>query len=417
MKRLLLIAPYAVVPPRQGAPVRVYNIALHLARHYRVELFAQQVLRKNIAPSLAPVLNRVTPTLEEYSTRNPLDLLLYAGLFLKLHCPPIWQSGMLRVSAPPWLRAALHRADLIQVETHWQFAWVYSQVGASRPIILNTQNVEADYYTPERLEVPRAAARLFADLNARQEAFAVRRASYVLAVSPADKARFGELYGLDPERCALLPNGVDCGRFAPAAPALRQQRKAALGLAGRAVFVFTGSANRPNIESVRRILAWARGWQGPPACFLIMGSVSSAFPGFEHPNVRLTGFVDDVLGHYQACDVALNPMVWGGGTNLKQVEYMAMGLPVVSTAVGARGVPVVDEVHGFVRDLEGFPALLARMASDPAAYWPVGLRGRELAVRMFDWGALVERLLPLYEALMKGAGRAPAVARAEVDFD
>ena len=41
-------------------------------------------------------------------------------------------------------------------------------------------------------------------------------------------------------------------------------------------------------------------------------------------------------------DVALNPMRTGSGTNLKLIEYLACGVPAVSTPFGVRGLAVVD---------------------------------------------------------------------------
>ena len=43
-------------------------------------------------------------------------------------------------------------------------------------------------------------------------------------------------------------------------------------------------------------------------------------------------------------DVAVNPMLSGSGTNLKMFDYMASGIPVVSTKVGARGIDKQDEL-------------------------------------------------------------------------
>ena len=52
-------------------------------------------------------------------------------------------------------------------------------------------------------------------------------------------------------------------------------------------------------------------------------------------------------------DIAINPMLNGSGTNLKMLDYMANGIPVISTKVGARGLDIPDG-HIAVCDIEEF---------------------------------------------------------------
>ena len=41
-------------------------------------------------------------------------------------------------------------------------------------------------------------------------------------------------------------------------------------------------------------------------------------------------------------DLAINPVTTGSGTNLKMLDYMAAGVPVLSTPHGARGLGLLD---------------------------------------------------------------------------
>jgi glycosyltransferase involved in cell wall biosynthesis len=56
--------------------------------------------------------------------------------------------------------------------------------------------------------------------------------------------------------------------------------------------------------------------------------------------VGLAGVVNDTekANWLEVCDVGLNPVISGSGTNLKLIEYAAAGVPVVSTDFGARGL-------------------------------------------------------------------------------
>ena len=95
--------------------------------------------------------------------------------------------------------------------------------------------------------------------------------------------------------------------------------------------------------------------------------------------------------YFEASDIAINPMLSGSGTNLKQLEYMAMGIPVVSTPVGARGIGFKTEVEGFIEDIVSFPAKVKLLISNPSLRARVGTNARIFVKNFFDWAAIVPR--------------------------
>ena len=70
-------------------------------------------------------------------------------------------------------------------------------------------------------------------------------------------------------------------------------------------------------------------------------------------NVVVTGAVPDVRPHLARCGVAVVPLRIGGGTRLKILEAMAMGIPVVTTSVGAEGLNVTHDKHVLIADGRG----------------------------------------------------------------
>lgn len=74
-------------------------------------------------------------------------------------------------------------------------------------------------------------------------------------------------------------------------------------------------------------------------------------------NVVVTGFVEDPLEYFAKCQVAVAPLRMGAGIKIKVLEYLAAGLPVVATPVGAEGIEheellVADRAADFSRELE-----------------------------------------------------------------
>ncbi len=80
-----------------------------------------------------------------------------------------------------------------------------------------------------------------------------------------------------------------------------------------------------------------------------------------------TGFVDDIRPYVRDAHVYVIPLRVGGGTRIKAYEAMAMGRPVVSTTVGAEGLPVIPERDLLVADTdEAFAAAVLRLLDDSA---------------------------------------------------
>lgn len=386
---ILCLAPYAVVPPRYGGPLRVYNLCRELGREFNVVQFAQQTQRNAVGVGLAPVRRQVTATYRELSSRNLGSLALYALTSLAWQCPPIWQSRWLALSAPAWLRACIQSADIIHVEHPWQFAWAYHAAGGRKPVTVAAHNVEAALYTAERIKAPPALARYIAGAIAGQEALAVTEASRIFATSEADVHEFGRRYGCPPERFTVVPNGVDTAFFTPAGMAMRRQRKHELGLPlDRPVVIFAASQHPPNVDAARQIIAMASRWDAHAVHFAIVGTVGRALPGMERHNLTISGPVEQTRPYFEAADIAINPMLTGSGTNLKQLEYMAMGLPTIATPVGARGIPVVDGFNGLVCPIDDFPNALRSLIDRPEQQRAIGDAGRTLVEQQFSWNTI-----------------------------
>ena len=402
-RRIAVLCPYSVFPARYGGALRTYHLCRELSRDFDVGQFAQQVQRAQLRPTLSPRIEEIAPGYVQYASRNPLSIGLFTLTSVLWASPPLWQSRVLSAFAPGWLRRAVERADIIQVEQPWQFAWAAAHAPPQTPVVLDTQNVEADLYPAEALRAPGPIARRLARQLVEQEAAAVRTASLVLAATPEDLAELDRRYGLPRGRSAVVPNGVACDEIKPADGASRERAKALLGLPPGRLVLFLGAVHRPNVEAARAIQEWARTWPDDSVSFVIVGSVGRKLEKGGHPRLRITGPVDDVHPFLAATDVALNPVVHGSGSNLKMLEYMAAGLPIVTTAVGARGLGLEEGLHAVVDDLRAFPSRLATLLGDEDGRRRLGAAARRLAEQRFDWTVIGSHLRDLYAAIGRPA--------------
>lgn len=122
--------------------------------------------------------------------------------------------------------------------------------------------------------------------------------------------------------------------------------------------VFLGTSHRPNLSAAELLITFVA-----PACpdidFLLVGKVGRSLGNRSLPNnVFVTGFVSDALktAVMMDCDLGLNPMTEGGGSNLKIPDYLAHGLAVVSTYFGGRGFRFSPKEGLHLADILGFSA-------------------------------------------------------------
>jgi sugar transferase (PEP-CTERM/EpsH1 system associated) len=258
------------------------------------------------------------------------------------------------------------------------------------PSILFTHNVEAEIW---RRHAENATNPISRQLLTRQwqrmlrfERGALSRFDLVLAVSEADGATFERLYpGALRKPVHVVKTGVDTRYFAPL-PEVAVRRSH---------IVFTGSMDwLPNEDGMvyfaREILPLIRRTE-PDATLSIIGR--SPTPAVrrlgEEQGVEVTGSVDDVRPHLAAGSVYVVPLRIGGGTRLKIFEAMGMAKAVVSTSIGAEGLPVSDGVNILLADDPvAFAEAVVRLIRDTDRRRLMEQAARRLVVERYDWSAV-----------------------------
>jgi glycosyltransferase involved in cell wall biosynthesis len=315
-------------------------------------------------------------------------------------------------------RSAVRDADIVVFSHPWVYPLLADEVDQRRQfLVYDSHNAEALLRAQLLGDAPFNAE--VAKCVAMAECFLVRSADLVLGCSRDDVDFFRASYRVPGDRFEIVPNGVFVEHIQPPRPADKLARKTALNLA-TGVAIFLGSDYGPNREAARFIvesLAPAL----PLITFAICGGVAHGWAGRSDlpGNVRLSETLDDdqKLSWLQAADVALNPVFSGSGTNIKMFDYMAAGLPVVATPVGARGI--TDETHEgvFVCAAEAISAQLAQLLSRGEDLAESGRCNRRWVEQDYAW----ERLSPALGATLRArwaarstpADRLPIVCAAQ----
>lgn len=226
----------------------------------------------------------------------------------------------------------------------------------------------------------------------------------VIACSKYDGQLFNEIYGVDYKKLREVPNGVFSKLLIPPTSAQKESAKKSFNLTGQ-VAIFIGSPYGPNIKAVEFIcnkLAPSL----PDLTFVICGGVADAielkaFKMRGRKNVRYVGFVTEKekLKYLWASDIAINPMFSGSGTNIKMFDFMAAGLPTVTTPVGARGINVDPHSTLIISGSESFTESIGLIINNKNLARQFGERARDIVEKKYSW----ERISPNLGCILKEA--------------
>jgi len=164
--------------------------------------------------------------------------------------------------------------------------------------------------------------------------------------------------------------------------------------------LFTVGPNLFNTQGylyfVKKVLP--RVLRGAPSFVL---NVTGAFPSRTPetaPGVSLSGFVPDLGPVYSSARFFVCPVFGGTGQQIKIVEAMAHGLPVVALRFAAERSPLQDGTNGLVaNNAEEFAEHCVRLWTDTALCRQLGNAARETVAREFSRDRLTESLAKLLE--------------------
>ncbi|MEA2626531.1 MAG: polysaccharide biosynthesis protein PslH [Candidatus Binatota bacterium] len=393
-------APY---PPDAGGRIRTFHLLREITREHAVTLVTAadgEVERHALAglssavPGLAARIAAVPPrngfvSRAVRTLRSPFDPLPWTWAAYR---HPEFVANLACALAES-------RFDVVHCD-HVQVADAVASM-PTPPRVLNLHNVESTIFRrlaeTETNLVKRRLIAWQARKAARAEAAAFRRFDRCIAVSDVEREEIARIAPAVP--LSVVPNGVDLVAFrpveiAPTSPSV----------------VFTGAMDWvPNADAVRffarQVLPRLRASR-PDVTFTVVGRDPPAALVRElaEPGITFTGTVDDVRPYVAAAAVVVVPLRIGGGTRLKILEAWAMAKPVVSTTVGAEGLPVRDRGNILIADREDdLAAAIAELLGDPGRAAALGRAGRKTVEETFSWHRLGAALIEAYAQTIAAA--------------
>jgi glycosyltransferase involved in cell wall biosynthesis len=381
VRKVLVLSGLQVFPPESGGQLRTAGlIGALVSRGFDVTVYSMVGRKRDYLSGKPSGTTQIREHLREYVDRGRLWAALQF-LAYRLSLPPFWITWLLRLHKPRELRQLIASSDAVIVD----FPFLYpAGRKAGRPVALNTHNVEAALWKSAWVR----------HLVATIERRAARNVQHVFCCAEGDRAFFASVQSGAPT--SLVPNGIDPERFRDLAAA-RAPLRASLGYTdGDRVLLFAASSFGPNVEA----LTWLEGFVAANQDllarrnlhFLVVGSVSKQ--PYERARLKVVGMVDRVEPYFAAADLGFNCVLRGSGTNLKMAEFIAAGLPIISSVSGMRGYDLLEGEDCIAFTPDTLTAALSEhsLPDDPGKLSAMAKRAYEKNKRQIDMNWCVEPL-------------------------
>ncbi|MGF6661616.1 glycosyltransferase involved in cell wall biosynthesis [Paraburkholderia atlantica] len=385
-KKVVSLSTYPIYPPKGGGQARVFYLCRELSKDFDVHAVC------------------LVDGAQEYATHRVSDHFTVEYVPAdKTYCEKDWdlyQTGGIPTTdvamvghyeqAPSFVRAAkasIEDADIVVAEQPYTYK-LAKKLTTDQIRIYNSQNVEL--LLKQQMFRESAVKDVVLGWTEEVERLACEDADLIVYCSEADRKNMERIYPAASSKSAVVvDNGAAGETISYLSSAERRELKERV-LPGQLVGIFIASWHQPNIEAVRDLNKIAL--QTPNILYIVVGTVGAFFKDSDEinaQNIVFTGLVSnqekDLL--LQLADFAVNPMSTGSGTNIKMFDYMACGLPLISTVVGARGI---DLPEGFaeIASIGQFPAVIERVAKTPR-----NIHKRIYVEQRYDWRAVSSRYI------------------------
>lgn len=399
MKSILIVVPYdSIYPPMNGGMQRCFHIMKQLAMHFKLTAIIHQdkneFLRSvNEFPAIAAA--------KIYSTKDfkSKDVFSFLPSKFEKALRYRWYKKQILGSADgnfllyyPILKHLLKtkRFDVIILENlaTLNAIRVIRKYDKSVKIIYDAHNVDTNLAKAalqkhemnpvQAKEIYKAEATLHEKVNA------------IFTCSGDDKKGFLEL-NKGKLQVQVVPNGVNI-------PVQTYNDAAQKEKPGYILFCGT-LWSLPNAEG----LYWfcKRIWplvlkEFPDLELLVVGSgeLPKKYSGaYDTLSVEFAGAVDDVKPWYNKAAISVVPLLTGSGTRLKILEAMGMGVPVVSTAIGAEGIDYREGKEIIIADKESdFAKKIIALLKDKNQRQKLSFEARKLASSQYDWNVIGNKM-------------------------
>jgi glycosyltransferase involved in cell wall biosynthesis len=263
-------------------------------------------------------------------------------------------------------------------------------------IILRSHNVEHQIWERHLTNEKNGIKKTYLSLqNSRLKSFeinAFNQVDAIVTITNEDKKTIGSLCPNKPIHTCLT--GIN----------LNSYKQVIEPTHPNTLFHFASMDWMPNIEAVDWLLkeVWNDVLKHQPNAKLVLAGrgMPDRFKKLASANITIIDDVKDSAEFYKTYDVMLVPLWSGSGLRIKLVEGLAYGKAIITTSIGAEGIPYSSEKDLLIADSgEDFTNAIIDLLTNNEKKQSLQSAARKLAEQTFDYKSIAKRLISFYEEI------------------
>ncbi|MEJ5265308.1 MAG: glycosyltransferase family 4 protein [Bacteroidales bacterium] len=400
--KILILSPKPVYPPKDGGAIAIFNLARGLAEiGNEVHILAMNTAKHRVKTQGSVDVQRLTLQYVDVDTNVSAWGGLVNFVFSRL---PYTAS---RFKQPMYQQALVDLLknrdfDIIQLEGPYLGFYIplLRQISNAK-VVIRAHNIEHEIWRRVAINERNLLKRWYyfnlANRIVKFERRMLMQSDALLPITDRDKQAFLQYGYKGPMETA--PVGVDC------------IKKESMITHQRAV-MFLGALDwAPNQEGLiwfveqvwPRVLA-----QNPYIIFHVAGRNAPLWIQKRLATVRnvlFHGEVEKSSDFLEIADIMVVPILSGSGMRVKIIEAMAHGKVVITTTIGAEGIPVISGEHLLIADNpEVFAKYIMDLIGQSEKLETLSRNAVDFVQRVFDNETIAQRVSDFYHQLLQAKG-------------
>jgi sugar transferase (PEP-CTERM/EpsH1 system associated) len=217
----------------------------------------------------------------------------------------------------------------------------------------------------------------------------------ILVTSPVDKSAYESMRitGIEQTEISVIPMGVDLDYFHPIGSGAREP--ATLVLSGKMSYHANVAMAIHLVNEILPVI-WS---QNPEVKLWVVGKdpPQSIRKLAQNPAILVTGTVDDIRPYLQNATISVAPITYGAGIQIKVLEAMACGTPVIATSQAVSALSIRPGRDALIADEPGkFAQSVLDLLNNPNRQQEVGQAGRRYVEKNHRWADITSKLEQIY---------------------
>jgi glycosyltransferase involved in cell wall biosynthesis len=397
--KILQIANKAPFPPQDGGSIAVYNMAkgfiqngveLHLVainttKHFKPDKDVPAEFKRDSHYLTVPKNTNTT------AVGAFLNLFSSQSYFVsRFHFKEMEDALVKKLKE--------NKFDIIQLEGVFMGSYIdLIRKHSSAKIVLRAHNVETVIWERHIANESSFLKKIYLGIQSKRlkkfEEEVINKVDALVSITDVDKKSLQQISPGKPAYTCIT--GVNAEYY---------KRPGDRNLKQKTIFYFASMDWMPNQEAVDWFLAncWVNIYKEVRDCKLVIAgkNMPQRFIKLNEPNVQVISNVANSKDFYNQHDILIVPLLSGSGLRIKIIEGMSYGKAIVSTRIGAEGIPVTHDENILLADTpSAFSSAVIDLLKNDAKRHTLEENAQKFAEVHFDNKAVVGGLIDFYRSL------------------